>query len=367
MSQLTTNPAAGFRQLTTSIASKLLVDWVGEDRANEAIGRITSSLAASAAAARNPKDFYECTPQSVATVVAVSALTGIMPGTGSCALAYAIPRRPRKGEPPQLQYNLSHRGINSLARRSGQTIIATPIGYGDQLHVNESGETVVATRDIDNPPETFDDLRGVAVSVKELATGIITFSGFVAKSVIEKRRAMSDSWKYDEQKGYSYSPWSNWPIEQAMKTAMHYAASRGWCVIDDTEAVRALSVDTSSDLIVRNEPPLLSEGTSKPKSDRLADILDDTPAESDTVSEPDATPESEPAESTAEPIDSDATDAQNKSFDQILDRIYAAKSAEVLAKIEESMQDSVESDAITQTQYLYLRDIVIEAHKQFAK
>ena len=34
-----------------------------------------------------------------------------------------------------------------------------------------------------------------------------------------------------------------------MKTAMHYAIGRGWCVIDDTEAVRALQADVQSDII----------------------------------------------------------------------------------------------------------------------
>lgn len=99
------------------------------------------------------------------------------------------------------------------------------------------------------------------------------------------------------------------------------------------------------------------------KASRIAALMEteDTPPEtSDTESET-------PAEQVAESIDGEASPAQNKAHNTILDRINAAKSAEVLAKIEESMQDSVESDAITQTQYLYLRDIVIEAHKQFAK
>jgi recombinational DNA repair protein RecT len=360
MTTLATNPAASFRQLTTSIASKLLVDWVGEERAHEATGRITSSLAASAAAAKNPQDFYDCTPQSVATVVAVSALTGIMPGSGSCALAYAIPRRPRRGEPPQLQYNLSHRGINSLARRSGQTIIATPIGYGDQLHVNESGETIVVARDIDNPPETFEDLRGIAISVKEIATGVVTFSGFVPKSLIEKRRAMSDSWKYDIQKGYQYSPWSNWPIEQAMKTAMHYTAARGWCVIDDTEAVRALSVDTDSDVIKVAEPSRIRDDgpqDDRPKSERVASLLEDEPpASSDTVSEP-----TEP-----DPIDPDATPSQVAAFENILNRISNAKHDVDVAKAEVTMSDAVETDTITQPQFLYLRDAAIAKTESFA-
>ena len=250
MNQMTAKPdAKAFRQLTTKIATSLLVDWVGKDRANEAIGRVASALAASAAASRDPQAFYNCTPQSVAQVVAVSALTGIMPSTGATALAYAIPKAPRKNEQPQLQYHISHRGLNALARRSGQMMIAVPVSNSDVIDVDEIGQAVIKQRDIDNPPTTFDELRGVVVVVKELSTNQVTFSGWVPKKLIEKRRDMSDAWKYDKSKGTAYSPWSNWPIEQAQKTAMKYCCGRGWCVIDDTESVRALSVDGDSDVI----------------------------------------------------------------------------------------------------------------------
>ena len=233
------NAAAVFRKQTEKIAGSLLTSWVGDDRAKEATGRIAASLAASAAAARDPSDFYDCTPQSVATVVAVSALTGIMPSTGGTALAYAVPRRPRRNEKPQLQYMLSHRGINALARRSGQTMLAIPVSKRDQIEVVDSGEVVILNRDIDNPPNDYDDLRGVVVVVKEIASGRVTFSGFVAKTVIDKRRAMSLSG--------DRGPWGKWAVEMASKTAMHYAVGRGWIVIDDTAANRALSTDVEQD------------------------------------------------------------------------------------------------------------------------
>lgn len=342
MSQISVNKASDFRRLTTNIAGQLLTDWVGEDRAKEAVGRISSSLAASAAASRNPTDFYECTPQSVATVVAVSALTGIMPGTGACALAYAIPRRPRKGEPPQLQYQLSHRGVNSLARRCGQTIIPIPIGHGDQLQTLDSGEVKVANRDIDNPPDTFEDLRGVVIAVKEIDSGHVTFCGFVPKSIIEKRRAMSDSWKYDVQKGYSYSPWTNWPIEQAMKTAMHYAASRGWCVIDDTAAVKALSLDSVADVIDQSPPSVLIEAyPAGSKADRVAAQLAGDDDEQTDASEPPEVPVA-------------------TAYDHHAEKIAAAKSVDALAKCETAIQAAVEDDKISQDEFLMLRTMIVE-------
>src|SRR3990167_6862887 len=73
------------------------------------------------------------------------------------------------------------------------------------------------------------------------------------KSLIEKRRAMSRSWNGNGQK---YSPWHNWPVEMAIKTAMHYAIGRGWCVIDDTDAARALNADAEP-------PPIEMAGVSE--------------------------------------------------------------------------------------------------------
>ena len=247
------NEAVVFREAALSMSHRLLDDWVGSDRANEAAGRISVALAASASNSRNPKDFYDCTIESIGRVVAISALTGIMPSTGAVALAYAVPRRPRKGEQPQLQYMLSHRGINALANRAGMHMVAIPISYSDEVTTTETGEVVVQKRDIDNPPRNEAELRGVMVLVKQLESGKTICSGWVAKSLILERRAMSDGYNYAERSGNEYAkdtdPWHKWFTEQAMKTAMHYAIGRGWCVIDDTEAQRALQADVQSDII----------------------------------------------------------------------------------------------------------------------
>lgn len=242
------------RQFTRRVnqsAGRLLIEWVGEARAREAKGRITSAFSSAALSARDPSDFYKCTAASVAQCVAISALTGIMPSTGATALAYLIPRRPRKGEEPQLQYQLSHRGIAALASRAGMILIPVPIGYADHLIVRD-GEIYEHEGNPDEPPMYWDELRGVALLVKDRATGVVLYRGWVAKVIIEKRRDMSDSFHWAEGEGdwaKERSTWHKWGIEMAMKTAMHYAIGRGWAIIDDTEAVRALSMDVSSDVI----------------------------------------------------------------------------------------------------------------------
>lgn len=234
--------AVAFRRQTTNIATSLLKEWVGEDRAREATGRMNAALTAVTMAARDPSDFYACTPESVANAIAIAALCGIMPGgNASTSLAYVVPRRPRKNEAPQLQYSLSHRGLNAVARRCGQTMVAIPIGQKDDIDVNDAGEAVIISRDLDAPPETYADLRGVVVLVKEIATGNVTCRGWVPKALIEPRRRMSAAG--------DAGPWGKWPIEMSMKTAMKYAVSRGWCVIDDIESMRAISADDEFDVI----------------------------------------------------------------------------------------------------------------------
>lgn len=234
--------AVAFRQQATTIAGTLLKGWVGEDRAREATGRMNAALTAVTMAARDPSDFYKCTPASVANAIAIAALCGIMPGgNASTSLAYVVPRRPRKDEAPQLQYSLSHRGLNAVARRCGQTMVAIPIGHKDDIDVNDAGEAVIISRNLDAPPQTYADLRGVVVLVKEIATGNVTCRGWVPKSLIEPRRKMSAAG--------DAGPWGKWPIEMAMKTAMKYAVSRGWCVIDDIESMRAISADDDMDVI----------------------------------------------------------------------------------------------------------------------
>ncbi len=247
----TVSTASQFRHQTTVIAHELLKDWVGEDKAKQATGRIAVAISAAAAAAKDSSEFYRCTPHSVATCIAISALTEVMPSTGAAALAYLIPQPPRKDEPPILQYMLSHRGLNALARRCGQQMITVPISYTDEVKVDELGMFQVVSRDIDNPPTTEKELRGVLLLVRELESGSINTTAFVPKKLIEQRRAMSRSAKSP------YSPWSNWYVEMAMKTAMHYAIGRGWCVIDDTASVRALKADSEADLLPADDAGLL--------------------------------------------------------------------------------------------------------------
>lgn len=245
--------AQAFGRSVTETAISILHDLVGDEKCQVAAGRVALALRSAASSARNPSDFHECTRESVGRVIAIAALTNIMPSTGATALAYAIPRRARKGEPPQLTYQLSHRGINALANRAGMHMVAIPISHSDQIEDDGTGNVVVKSRDFDNPPTTEAELRGVIVQVRTIKTGMVVCSGWVPLKLILARRAQSDGYNYAERPGNEYAkdsdPWHKWFVEQAMKTAMHYAIGRGWCVIDDTEATKALAADVQSDII----------------------------------------------------------------------------------------------------------------------
>lgn len=286
----TTSPKA-FRDTVTMLATSLLSDWVGADRAGEAVGRVASALSSAAASAKNPQDFYDCTPQSIGAVVAISALTGIMPSTGANALAYAIPRRARKNEKPQLRYQLSHRGLAALCKRAGMLMIPTPIGLEDVIEVDESGSVEIKSRDLDNQPSEMEHLRGVVVVIRDLATGHKLYAGWVPKKLILERRECSDAFKYAESDKGEWAkdsdPWHKWPVEMAMKTAMHYAVGRGWCVIDDTSATRALSMDVESDRVIEGSAVPVVTGKVVRKLDDLTDRL--TQTEPSNQAEQDAT------------------------------------------------------------------------------
>lgn len=289
------NPSE-FRQLATNIAARLLVDWVGKERAGEATGRIAAALSSSAASAKKPEDFYTCTPASIANCVAIAALTGVMPGTGPAALAYLVPRSPRRGEQKQLGFMFSHRGLNALAGRSGYTMVAMPVSFKDSISVNSDGEVTVGDIDFDNPPTEFEELRGVVVVVKRIETGAVVTRGWMPRKLIEKRRDGSDSYTFASKPGNEWAkdsdPWHKWPVEMAMKTAMHYAVSRGWCVIDDAAATRALAYDAAMDAItVQSSSPAMLQGPSS--LDQLADKLS-APSDAqviDTTADDDADPQ----------------------------------------------------------------------------
>jgi len=107
--------------------------------------------------------------------------------------------------------------------------------------------------------------------------------------LINKRRDDSDSYTCAMKPGNEWAkesdPWHKWPVEMAIKTAMHYSVSRGWCVIDDTSSVRALANDvTTIDAVSVTPHPRIAPASSL---DDLTSRLTEEPTPGADVSEPD--------------------------------------------------------------------------------
>ena len=210
-------PALRFRSIVEDKASEFLSTTLGTSSGQEAAGKV--ALAFRSAAQANDK-LYSCDPASVAQAIAMSAMTGLMPG-GPLPDVYLLPRG------NQLQWFVSHRGYLKLMSRTGTRIRARFVLEGERFEVAEGlNPDIINVPDIELEP-TWDNLKAVYV-VAHYPDGNSDFV-VVRKKDIEKRRNNSDAWKRNSKK----SPWGQWPVEMALKTGIRYAISRGLVYLDE--------------------------------------------------------------------------------------------------------------------------------------
>ena len=250
------------------MASAMLLDLVGEERATEAAARVGMAFAAAHRAARNPRDIERCSPESIASAVALSALTGLMPG-GALPSVWLVPR---SGE---LQWMISHRGLMSLCRRAGYQLSAVPVGQDDHI-VIEYGEVTEHRAAVGEEPTGLDDLAGVIVSCRRLSDGAILGRYWLPASAIRKRASARGAGPV----------WRSWPLEMASKTAIKWACARGFVPVESIELDHALSADTRAEMappappveVPRAALPLPSDVFAAPPEPETvrAEIIDDT-------------------------------------------------------------------------------------------
>lgn len=250
--QRATTPAEAFRGTVEKTAKSFLVSMVGEDRAREAAGKL--SVALRQLGLTNPK-LYECTQESVAQSIAMCALTGLNPG-GAYPGCYLIPRnqsiKTGNGWQKQMRMNwqLSWRGMLSLAKRAGWDVRCYPVHRDEELQLTYEPEPRVQYRpNPDVAVTAWDDLRGCVVYATNRDRGI-TEAMWVPRAVIEARREASEGFKFGAEK--KDSVWHLWPVEMAMKAAIRYAVSRGLVPMDD-EWNLAESVDLRGDTATPGE------------------------------------------------------------------------------------------------------------------
>jgi phage RecT family recombinase len=217
MSNNAIHPANQFRSVVEAKASDFLQTMMGTESGASAAGQV--ALAFRQAAQTNDR-LYSCDPASVAQAVALSAMTGLMPG-GPLPDVYLLPRG------KNLQWQVSHRGFAKLASRNGVRLRTKAVFESDEFRVVEGTEPVLTHVPALDADQSWDTLIAVYV-VAHYKNGSKDFV-VIRKADIEKRRGNSDAWKRDKVR----SPWGQWPIEMALKTGLRYAFARGIVPMDE--------------------------------------------------------------------------------------------------------------------------------------
>jgi len=242
------------------MASTMLLDMVGEDRAKEASARVAMAFAAAHRAARNPADIERCSPESIASAVALSALTGLMPG-GAMPGVWLVPRS------GQLQWMISHRGLTTLCRRAGYQLSTCVVGTADHIAV-EFGEVTEHRVAVGNEATGLDDLAGVIVSCKRLADGAVLGRYWLSGADVRKRARARGAGPV----------WKSWPLEMAQKTAIKWACARGLVPIESIELDQALAADTRAEIDERPRVQLSRPALPAPSDIFGSEEPDDDPA-----------------------------------------------------------------------------------------
>lgn len=250
--QLKRTPRDAFKDRVLAVASTEIASLFGAENGRAAAARVALTFRAAASTAKEPDAFYSCSPESVASAMATSAFTQIMPGGPFCG-CYLIPKKVNGVQ--TLNWWINHRGIKTLARRAGQGIEALAYFPGDEVVIIRGRDWRVEVIEGDAPNrDDISNLLGFVYYVTDLETGALLAARKVSKDVIGKRRDKSDGIKNDGT-AKDTSPWAAWPMEMAEKTVIKYAAGRGDIFFDDvgnmalSREAEAQIVDTTAEVV----------------------------------------------------------------------------------------------------------------------
>jgi len=165
----------------------------------------------------------ECTPESVARAIVLSALSGLFPG-GPRPDVWLIPRRNKhKGNALEANWQMSFRAYIRLARRAGWELEPVLVFEGERFKIREGDNPGVEhERDLDLPA-TWETLRYGYIRVFPAGQRQQARIAYLNKAEIQKRR----------NKAQDQSIWNEWPLEMAIKTLCNYAGNREYFPTDD--------------------------------------------------------------------------------------------------------------------------------------
>lgn len=165
----------------------------------------------------------ECTPESVARAIVLSAMSGLYPG-GPRPDVWLIPRRNKdRGNALEAQWQMSFRGYIRLARRAGWELEPVLVFEGEKFEIEEGDRPKLThIRNLDLP-KTWESLRYGYIRVFPEGKREQARIAYLTKAEIQKRR----------NKAQSQNIWNEWPLEMTLKTLCHYAGNREMFPTDD--------------------------------------------------------------------------------------------------------------------------------------
>jgi phage RecT family recombinase len=165
----------------------------------------------------------ECTGESIARAIVLSAITGLMPG-GPKPDVWLIPRRNKhKGNALEVNWQLSFRGFIRLARRSGWDLEPVLVFEGERFEIEEgSAPRLLHVVNLD-VERSWATLRYGYIRVFREGQRAAAKTAFLNKAQIQQRR----------NKAQDQNVWNEWPLEMALKTLCNYAGNREMFPLDD--------------------------------------------------------------------------------------------------------------------------------------
>jgi hypothetical protein len=177
------------------------------------LGYAAALKAACAACATALPDLCRAQPPALFAALSSIARNGLVPGAAGdkTATAYLyLQNRAVVGKPNPL-------GRIRMAAAAGVDVSTFAVGRADTLELNEDGDVIGLSADLDARPTTWADLRGVIVTVCA-ASGVVRRVWVSAGEIeVRKRRASSGD------KG----PWATDPVGMARSKALSIAVDRG--------------------------------------------------------------------------------------------------------------------------------------------
>jgi hypothetical protein len=177
------------------------------------LGYAAALKAACAACATALPDLCRAQPPALFAALSSIARNGLVPGAAGdkTATAYLyLQNRAVVGKPNPL-------GRVRMAAAAGVDVSTFAVGRADSLELNEDGDVIGLSADLDKRPTTWADLRGVIVTICA-ASGVVR-RVWVSAGEIEVRKRRSSS----GDKG----PWATDPVGMARSKALSIAVDRG--------------------------------------------------------------------------------------------------------------------------------------------